>query len=135
MPITIDIPADVERDIARCLAEPGAPSPTRLDAILRIVHSAAECIAEDVAAGRRPAPVTVARFTHAARLRDVESCALDRRLGIHRDPCPGCAPATEVHLACGDTVAVKSVPRIGAYRFCEHCDSRKRVVSIARTTA
>lgn len=37
----------------------------------------------------------------------------------------------EVHLACGDTVTVASVPAIGAYRFCVHCDSRKRVTAIA----
>jgi hypothetical protein len=37
----------------------------------------------------------------------------------------------EVHLACGDTVTTQAVPRLGVYRFCIHCDSRKKVVAIA----
>jgi len=36
----------------------------------------------------------------------------------------------EVTLACGDTITVKSVPAIGTYRMCIHCDSRKRVVGL-----
>lgn len=39
----------------------------------------------------------------------------------------------EVNLACGDTIAVPTVPAIGAYRHCIYCDSRKRVTSIPVT--
>lgn len=37
---------------------------------------------------------------------------------------------TEVTLACGDTISVRTIPAIGAYRMCIHCDSRKRVTAI-----
>lgn len=37
---------------------------------------------------------------------------------------------TEVHLACGDTISTASIPRIGAYRNCIHCDRKVRVASI-----
>jgi hypothetical protein len=43
--------------------------------------------------------------------------------------------AVEIHLACGDTVSSESEPRIGAYRMCTHCDSRKRVVAVSDPTA
>lgn len=39
-------------------------------------------------------------------------------------------PSIEVNLACGDTRTVATVPGIGAYRHCPHCDSAKRVTSV-----
>ena len=36
----------------------------------------------------------------------------------------------EVNLACGDTITCHSEPKVGAYRTCIHCGSRKKVVSI-----
>jgi hypothetical protein len=36
----------------------------------------------------------------------------------------------EVNLACGDTASVRIIPHIGAYCYCIHCDSRKKVVSV-----
>lgn len=34
----------------------------------------------------------------------------------------------EVNLECGDTIQLKNKPRIGVYRFCIHCDARKKVI-------
>lgn len=37
----------------------------------------------------------------------------------------------DVHLACGDTIACNTLPALGAYRFCIHCDGKRRVTGIA----
>lgn len=34
----------------------------------------------------------------------------------------------EANLACGDTISLKRVPKIGTYRHCIHCDTGKKVV-------
>ena len=39
-------------------------------------------------------------------------------------------PTIDATLACGDTISVRTVPAIGAYRMCIHCDSRKRVTAV-----
>jgi len=36
----------------------------------------------------------------------------------------------EVNLRCGDTITVSSMPAIGAYRYCEHCDGRRQVIGV-----
>ena len=36
----------------------------------------------------------------------------------------------EANLSCGDTITVQSAPAIGAYRFCIHCDSKKKVTEV-----
>lgn len=39
------------------------------------------------------------------------------------------SPRFAAHLSCGDTVSATVEPKIGAYRTCIHCDSKKKVVS------
>lgn len=59
-------------------------------------------------------------------------------IGIHADHampvagCPDCQaePTIEATLACGDTISVRTVPAVGTYRHCIHCDSRKRVTAV-----
>jgi hypothetical protein len=41
----------------------------------------------------------------------------------------------EVNLRCGDTISVPSMPAIGAYRHCEHCDGRRMVIGVPVITA
>lgn len=36
----------------------------------------------------------------------------------------------EVNLRCGDTITVPTMPAIGAYRYCEHCDGRRQVIGV-----
>lgn len=36
----------------------------------------------------------------------------------------------EVNLRCGDTITVASMPAIGAYRYCPHCDGRRQVIGV-----
>jgi len=39
-------------------------------------------------------------------------------------------PLYEIHLSCGDTINSAVEPRLGVYRFCIHCDGKRRVVGI-----
>lgn len=39
----------------------------------------------------------------------------------------------EVNLRCGDTITVQSMPAIGAYRYCIHCDGRRQVIGVPVT--
>ena len=36
----------------------------------------------------------------------------------------------EVTLTCGDTVSTRVQPPLGAYRYCIHCEGKRRVVAI-----
>lgn len=39
-------------------------------------------------------------------------------------------PRYEATLACGDTVSASTLPTVGSYRLCIHCESRKRVTAV-----